>query len=327
MPRIAKWISVAAALGGWTTFAHAQDAAANFPEKPITLVVAFSPGGSTDVLARQLSEDLGKALGTSVVVENRPGASGYIAWRHVASAPADGYTLLMAENALAINTALQTERDFDPRQELEPIAMVATAPLVLIVNPTVEANSVEELVELSKSKPGELSFSSSGIGSVSHMTFEALKQASGLDAEHVPFKGGGEAVSAVVGGHVPMMLNSVASAKKLLEAGSVKALAMTDTQRSPVIPDVPTMQEIGVDSEVELRFWWGVFGPTGIPEGVKAKLNQAISDVIADQTVRDRLTGLDVTPAYAPATELSQKLETEINNWSTFIQQAGIKVE
>lgn len=326
MMGVMKWGSVVLALGGLTTWANAQDAA-NYPEKAISVVVAFSPGGSTDVLARQLSEDLGKALGQSIVVENRPGASGYIAWRHVASSPADGYTLLLAENALAINTGLQTDREFDPRKQLEPIAMVATAPLVLLENAAMEPNSVAELAEWSKANPDKLSFSSSGIGSVSHMTYEAFAHAAGIEATHVPFKGGGEAVSAVVGGHVQTMLNALASAKKLVEAKSVKALAITSDERSHVIPDVPTLKELNITPDVELKFWWGVFGPAGMPEAVKAKLDKAISEVLAEQAVRDRLAGLDVTPAYAPAADLGAKLETEITNWTAFIQKAGIKVE
>jgi len=326
MRRLLKWTSVIFAVGSLASGAYAQDAAANFPEKPIKLIVAFSPGGATDVLARQLSDNLAKALGQSVVVENRPGASGYIAWRHVAGAPKDGYTLLFAENALGINTGLQTDRSFDPRTELEPIAGVATAPLVLIETGSLAPKTFSELVEYSKKQNG-ISYSSSGIGSVSHMTFEALKGASGLMAEHIPFKGGGEAITAVVGGHVQTMLASVSTVKKLVEAKQVKALALTGDQRSPVLPDVPSIKELGVNSPVQLQFWWGVFAPTGVPEPVKAKLNKAISDVVSDKAVQERLLGLDVTPAYAPAGDLKKMLESEITNWTAFVKQAGIKVE
>lgn len=326
MMRTVRWGLALLASIGFSAWAHAQDAT-KYPEKPITVVVAFSPGGSTDVLARQLSADLSKALGTSIVVENRPGASGYVAWRHVAQAPADGYTLLLAENALAINTGLQTDRSFDPRKAFDPVAMVATAPLVLFETASMKPNSVKELAAWANSNAGQLSFSSSGIGSVSHMTYEAFASAAGFKAVHVPFKGGGEAVSAVVGGHVHTMLNSLASAKKLVDAKSVKALAMTDEQRSPVLPDVPTLKELGINPTVELRFWWGVFGPAGLPDAVKAKLNSVISSVLSEKSVHDRLTGMDVTPAYAPADVLKAKLETEITNWTGFIQKAGIKVE
>jgi tripartite-type tricarboxylate transporter receptor subunit TctC len=325
MRRLLKWTTVALAAGGLASWAHAQDAGTKFPERPIRLIVAFSPGGATDVLARQLSDNLSKALGQAVVVENKPGASGYIAWRHVAGAPKDGYTLLFAENALGINTGLQTDRTFDPRTELDPIASVATSPLVIIEPGSLPPNAYKEYVEYSKKN--NMSYSSSGIGSVSHMTFEALKDASGLVAEHVPFKGGGEAITAVVGGHVQGMLASVSTVKKLVDAKQVKALLITSDQRSPVLPDVPSIKELGINSQVQLQFWWGVFAPVGVPDAVKAKLNKAVSDVLADKAVHDRLVSLDVTPAYAPAADLKKMLNTEIENWTAFVKKTGIKIE
>src|SRR5215212_7006973 len=231
---------------------HAQDAS-NFPDRGVTLVVAFTPGGATDVLARQLAEPLGKALGQPVVVDNRPGASGYIAWRYVASARPDGYTLLLAENALAINTALQTNRTFDPRKQLDPIAAVATSPLVLAANPELGVSTLQDLVKGSKSRAEKMSFSSSGIGSVSHLTFEALAKAAGMEAVHVPFKGGGEAVTAAVGNHVQLTMASVSTSKKLMEAGQLKGIVITDAERSPVVPNLPTVRESGVDAKVDLR--------------------------------------------------------------------------
>ena len=326
MLRALRWGSLALSLLGMPAWGQAQDAI-NFPDKGITLVVAFTPGGATDVLARQLSEPLAKVLGQPVVVDNRPGASGYIAWRHVASSKPDGYTLLLAENALAINTALQTNRTFDPRKQLEPIATVATAPLVLVANSDLGVTSMAQLVQTAKSRPEKMSFSSSGIGSVSHLTFEALAKAAGFDAVHVPFKGGGEAVAAVVGNHVQLTMASVSTSKKLMEGGQLKGIVLTDLQRSPVVPDIPTLKEAGVASKVDLRFWWGIFGPNGIPPAVRAKLDKALATMLADEEVRKRLENLVVAPAYAPASDLKSKLETEIANWSAFIQEAGIKVE
>jgi tripartite-type tricarboxylate transporter receptor subunit TctC len=326
MLRALRWGSVALSLLVTAGWAQAQDAT-NYPDKGVTLVVAFTPGGATDVLARQLSEPLAKALGQPVVVDNRPGASGYIAWRHVASAKPDGYTLLLAENALAINTALQTNRTFDPRKQLEPIATVATSPLILVANSDLGVTSVQQLVQTAKSRPEKMSFSSSGIGSVSHLTFEAFAKAAGFEAVHVPFKGGGEAVAAVVGNHVQLTMASVSTTRKLMEGGQLKGITLTDLQRSPIVPNVPTLKESGVDSKVDLRFWWGIFGPNGTPPGVKAKLDKALATLLADEEVRKRLEGLVVSPAYASASDLKSKLETEITNWTAFIQEAGIKVE
>lgn len=324
MGRLLKMASVAAAaLIGATGFAAAQ----TYPEKAITMIVAFSPGGASDVLARSIADDLGKALGQPIVVENKPGAGGFVAWRYMSEAKPDGYTILLAENALAINTALQPRREFDPTTAFDPIAQVATAPLGLMVHPEVAATNVEEFVALSKENPDSLSYSSSGIGSVSHMTFEALKAATGLEAVHIPYKGGGEAVAAVVGNNAQAMMAGIGTVKKLVEGGQAKVLVLTGKERTPVLPDVPTLDEAGIASDVSLGFWWGLFAPAGVSDEVKSKLDAALQQVLADQSVMDRLLGLDYTPTYAPAADMGTLLTNEIKNWSAFIQEKGIKVE
>ncbi len=324
MGRLFRMASVAvAALLGATGLAAAQD----YPNKAITMIVAFSPGGASDTLARSIADDLGKALGQPIVVENKPGAGGFVAWRHMAETAPDGYTILLAENALAINTALQPTREFDPTTAFDAIAEVATAPLGLMVNPTVEATNVEELVALSKANPDSLSYSSSGIGSVSHMTFEALKAATGLEAVHIPYKGGGEAIAAVIGNNAQAMMAGIGTVEKLVEGGQAKVLALTGAERTEVLPDVPTLSETGVTSDVTLGFWWGVFAPAGVPDEVKTKLDGAIQQILADEAVKERLLGLDYTPAYAPAADMASLLDKEITNWSAFIKEKGIKVE
>ena len=324
MGRLLRMASVAvAALLGATSFAAAQD----YPNKPITMIVAFSPGGASDVLARSIADDLAKAVGQPIIVENRPGAGGFVAWRSISESAPDGYTILLAENALAINTALQPAREFDPTKSFDAIAKVATAPLGLMVNPAIEATNVEELVAYSKANPDALSYSSSGIGSVSHMTFEAFKAATGVEAVHIPYKGGGEAVAAVVGNNAQAMMAGIGTVKKLVDGGQAKVLALTGAERTPVLPDVPTLEEAGITSDVSLGFWWGVFAPAGVPDEVKTKLDAAIQQVFADESVKERLLGLDYTPAYAPAAEMASLLDKEITNWSAFIKEKGIKVE
>jgi len=324
MGRLLRMASVAvAALLGATSFAAAQD----YPSKPITMIIAFSPGGASDVLARSIADDLAKAVGQPIVVENKPGAGGFVAWRHMSESAPDGYTILLAENALAINTALQPAREFDPTKAFDAIAEVATAPLGLLVNPAIEATNVEELVAYSKANPDALSYSSSGIGSVSHMTFEAFKAATGLEAVHIPYKGGGEAVAAVVGNNAQAMMAGIGTVKKLVDGGQAKVLVVTGAERTPVLPDVPTLDEAGIKSDVTLGFWWGVFTPAGVPDEVKTKLDVAIQQVLADEAVKERLLGLDYTPAYAPAADMASLLDKEITNWSAFIQEKGIKVE
>jgi tripartite-type tricarboxylate transporter receptor subunit TctC len=316
----------AAALPILSRIAGAQ----TYPVRPVRLIVAFVPGGATDTFARQISNDLKEALGQAVVVENRPGANGYIAWNHVAGAEPDGYTLLLAENALGISQALykKAASTFDPLTQYDAIAALATSPSALIVSNNIPAGTVAELVAYSRTVPGKMNYASAGVGSVSHLNFEVFKDAVGMEAIHIPYKGGGQGIGDVVAGHVPMMITSVQATKSLVEAGQIKALAVTSIVRSPAMPAVPTMAEAGVKAaDVELRFWFGLFGPKGMPDGVKAKLEKASAMVMSDPHVRDRLANLDITPDFAPGPALRAMLESEITNWTKFIDEKGIKPE
>jgi tripartite-type tricarboxylate transporter receptor subunit TctC len=322
-----RLLLIAGCLLGLSNSASAQS---SYPDRPIRLVVAFVPGGATDTLARQLNNDLQAALGQPVVIENRPGAGGYIAWNHVASAEPDGYTLLLAENAVAISQALykKSKSPFDPLTQYDAISGVAVAPSALIVANNVPVKTVKELVEHSRKVPQKLNYASAGIGSVSHLNFEVFKDRTGMDAVHVPYKGGGQAMSDVLAGHVPMTISSVQATKGLVESGKVRALAVTSPVRSPAMPDVPTMQEAGVPpADVELRFWFAIFGPKGIPQPVRDKLAGAVRKVMNDPAVRERLAKLDITPDVVPAAAMHRKLEAEIRNWTRFIDAKGIKAE
>jgi tripartite-type tricarboxylate transporter receptor subunit TctC len=312
-----------------TTSAQAQNPSA-YPDRPIRLLVAFVPGGATDTLARQISNDLKEALGQSIVVENRPGAGGYIAWNHVATSDPDGYTLLLAENALAISQALykKSKSNFDPVTQYDAVTGIAVSPSALIVANTLPAKSVAELLSHARQVPQKLNFASAGIGSVSHLNFEVFKDRTGMEAVHIPYKGGGQAIQDVVAGHVPMTISSVQATKGVVESGQVRALAVTGTTRSPAMPDVPTMQEAGVPPvDVELRFWFAIFGPKGLPEPVKAKLARAVATVMGDAAVQARLAKLDIMPDVVAGAALQTKLESEIRNWTRFIDAKGIKAE
>jgi len=305
-------------------------AQSSYPDKPIHLVVAFVPGGATDTLARQLQNDLQAALGQPVVIDNRPGAGGYLAWNHVASSDPDGYTLLLAENALAISQALykKSKSSFDPLTQYDAITGVAVSPSALVVANNVPVKTVAELVAYSKTVPQKMNFASAGIGSVSHLNFEVFMDKTGMQAVHVPYKGGGQAIQDVIAGHVPMTISSVQATKGLVESGKVRALAVTSPARSSAMPDVPTMQEAGVPTaDVELRFWFAIFGPKGLPDAVKTKVAQAMSKVMADGAVNERLSKLDITPAVIDGPEMQQKLESEIKNWTRFIDAKSIKAE
>lgn len=304
--------------------------AQNYPDKPIRLIVAFVPGGATDTLARQLQNDLQEAMGQPVVIENKPGAGGYIAWQHVATSDPDGYTLLLAENALAISQALykKTKANFDPITQYDAVTGIAVSPSALVVANNIPAKTVAELIAYSKTVKEEMNFASAGIGSVSHLNFEVFMDKTGMKAIHVPYKGGGQAIGDVVAGHVPMTISSVQATKGLVETGKMKALAVTSPVRSPAMPTVPTMQEAGVaKADVELRFWFAVFGPKGLPEAVKTKWAQAISKIMNDPRTQERLLKLDITPDVVPAAELHKKLVSEITNWTKFIDAKNIKAE
>lgn len=302
----------------------------HYPDRPIRLVVAFVPGGATDTMIRQVVNDLQEALGQAVIIENKPGANGYIAWNYVAGSEPDGYTLLVAENALGISQALykRSKSQFDPLKQYDAVASLATSPLVLALATKIKANTVPELVAYSKTVPQKMNYASAGVGSVAHLVFEVFRDATGIEAVHVPYKGGGQAMNDVIAGQVDMNMAAVSVAKGLIEGGRIKGVVVTSPKRSPALPNVPTLAEAGVKTaDVDLRFWFGLFGPKGIPAPVKAKLEKAVATVMAKPTVRARLAALDIEPGYEPGTVLRTKLENEITNWTKFIDEKGIKAE
>jgi len=327
--QIVRWFLLFCALTGAPVLAHAQNPQA-YPDRPVRLVVAFPPGGATDTFIRQITQELKDALGQSVVIENRPGAGGYIAWNHVASSDPDGYTLLVAENAIGISQALYKKHasNFDPLKQYDSIALVGNSPLVVVAANNTNVNTFAELVAYSRSLQQKMNYASAGTGSVSHLVFEVIKDGTGMEAVHVPYKGGGPAIADVIAGHVSVVVSAISVGKSVIEAGKVKGLAVTSLERSPALPNVPSLKEAGAKmADVDLRFWWGIFGPKGIPDAVKAKIEKAFATVMADRTVRDRLANLDIMPEFAPGSALQVKLENEITNWSKFIDQKGIKVE
>jgi tripartite-type tricarboxylate transporter receptor subunit TctC len=327
MGAIMRWAALLCALAVTLAGAHAQ----NYPDRPIHVIVAFVPGGATDTFTRQIQQDLSEALGQPVVVENRPGGSGYIAWNYVANSAPDGYTLLMAENALAISQGLfkKASSTFDPIKQYDPVALLASSPLVLVVPNRLDVHSVAELIALAhKMAPKKMNYASAGIGSVAHLTFEVFRDGAGIDAVHIPYKGGGAAIADILGGQVEMHMASIQVAAQLAKAGRLRALAVTSRTRSPALPDVPTLAEAGVKTaDVDMSFWYALFGPKGMPEDVRAKLGKAVERVMSDPKVRERLAKLDIDASYAPADLLDVKLKSEIANWTRFIDAKGIKAE
>jgi len=327
MLRFVRWCSILCALLCSPLLAQAQS---NYPDRAIKFVIAFPPGGATDTFFRLISNELGQALGQTIVIENKGGAGGYIAWQYVASSPADGYTVLVGENAIGINQALFKKHPsgFNPLKDYDAVGAMASTPLVWTVANNVPANNFADFVKWSKTVPGHFNFGHAGPGSVSHLVPEVILDGTGMQAVPVPFKGGGPAAQAVAGGFVSVVASALPVAKGQLEGKLVKALFVTSKKRAPSMPDVPSLSELGYTfADVDLEFWWGLFVPKGTPEPIRAKLEKALQSAMANQVVRARLLKVDTDPTFAPGPALRTKMENEIRNWSKFIDAKGIHVE
>ena len=327
MLHLVRWCFVVLTLLGVPVLAKAQG---SYPDRPIKFVIAFPPGGATDTFFRLISNDLATALGASIVIENKGGAGGYIAWQMVAASPNDGYTVLVAENAIGINQALYKTHPsgFNPLKDYDAVGAMASTPLAWSVANNVPANTWAEFVSWSKTVVGKFNYGHAGPGSVSHLVPEVILDGAGLQAVPVPFRGGGPAAQAVAGGHVAVVASSVPVAKTQMEGKLVKNLFVTGAKRSPTMPSVPTLKELGVQvADVDLEFWWGLFVPKGTPEPIRAKLENALQATMANPAVRERLTRVDTDPSFAPGPALKVKLENEIKNWSRFIDAKSIKVQ
>jgi tripartite-type tricarboxylate transporter receptor subunit TctC len=327
MLRVVRCCAFAVALLAVPTLALAQ---ASYPDRPVRFVIAFPPGGATDTFFRAISPELAIALGGSIVIENKGGAGGYIAWQMVAASPNDGYTVLVGENAIGINQALFKKHPsgFNPLKDYDTVGAMAHTPLVWTVANKVPTGTFKEFVAWAKSQPKKFNYGHAGPGSVSHLVPEVILDGTGMQAQPVPFRGGGPAAQAVAGGHVDVVASSLAVAKTQTEGNLVKSLFVTSQKRTPTMPDVPALPELGYKfADVELDFWWGLFVPKGTPEPIKAKLEKALQATMANPAVRERLLKVGTEPSFEPAQALRTKLENEIKNWSKFIDDKGIKVE
>jgi tripartite-type tricarboxylate transporter receptor subunit TctC len=318
--RLAVGIVAGLALAG---SAKAQD----YPSKPIRLVVPFAAGGATDVLARLVGERLTASLGQQVVVDNRPGAGGNIGSDLVARAEPDGYTILMgAVGTHAINPSLYPKMPYDPVKDFAPVTLVASVPNVLVVNPEVPANSVQELIDLAKAKPGELNFASSGNGTSIHLSGELFKAMTGTDIVHVPYKGSGPAVTDLLGGQVQMMFDNMPSSLPHVKAGKLRALGVTSAKRSPALPEVPTIAEAGVPG-YDATSWFGILAPAGTPEPVVMRLQGAIVQALGEPEMRQRMADLGAEPVGDTPAEFGQFIAAELAKWAKVVNDAGVKLE
>jgi tripartite-type tricarboxylate transporter receptor subunit TctC len=299
---------------------------AQYPTKPLRLVVPFAPGGSTDIFARLIAERAQGPLGQPVVVENRAGAAGNIGADAVARSAPDGYTLLMATTGvMAINNALYKNMTYDAAKDLEPVLFVASITNVLIVPPDFPAKSVAELIALAKKEPGKLSFASSGAGSSTHMSAELFKSLSGTDILHIPYKGSGQALPDLMSGRVSMMFENAPGAVSHIKAGKVRALAQTGSKRSASMPDLPTVAESGVPGYESLS-WSGIAVPAGTPRAVVDRLNRDFNSVLATAEMRQKLAEQGAETIGGPPEAFAQHIRAEREKWSRLIREKNIVV-
>ncbi len=297
-----------------------------FPAKPIRLVVTYPPGGGADLMARLVAPKMGEALGQTVVVENKPGASGQIGASEVARAAPDGYTLMLDASSFAVNPSLYARLPYDPAKAFAPLAVLALYPNMLVVTPSFPPKDVKELVALAKAKPGTVAFASSGNGSAQHLAGELFKQRAGVDMQHIPYKGGGPAMNDVIGGQVPVFFANVASGLAHVKGGKLRALAVTGAKRASSLPDTPTMAEAGIPG-YEVYEWNAIFAPAGTPAPVLEKLAAAIARAMQSPEIRERVATLGGEIAGYGPREAEKFIRDQTELWGKVVKAGNIKVD
>jgi len=301
--------------------------AADYPTRPITLVVAFTPGGASDVLGRILGRKLEQILGQPLVIDNRPGAGGNVAAEAVAHAAPDGYTLFNGNNAiLATNAALYKKINFDPEADFAPIGLIGSQANILVVNPALPAKSMGELIALAKANPGKLNFASSGHGLAAHLAGELFKAEAKIDIVHVPYKGAAPALQDVIAGHVQMMFATASSVVPHIRDGKVRPLAVATLKRTAVLPDIPTIDELGIKN-FDATTWHGLVAPAHTPKDVIVTLNRALAAALDDPDVKTSLAALGVDVIGGTPEEFAAYIKSEIPKWAAIIKASGAKLD
>ena len=301
--------------------------AVEYPSRPVVLVVAFTPGGPSDVLARIVGKKMEELLGVPFVIENKPGAGGNIAADAVAHAAGDGYTLLMGNNSiLATNESLYKTLTYSPEKDFVPITLIGTQANILVVNPDVAAHSVKELIALCKAQPGKINFASSGYGAAAHLAGELFKTEAHVDIVHVAYKGAAPALQDVIGGHDQMMFATAASVVGHIKGGKVRALAVTTLKRTSILPDLPTMDEAGLKG-FEASTWHGLVAPAGTPPEIIAKLHDAAVKALHDPGVQESLGRLGVDIVGDTPKEFAAYIAAEIPKWTAIVKASGATVD
>ncbi len=320
---------VAAAIALITGFCLSLPAAAQsgYPNKPIRLIVPFTPGGVTDTSGRLIAEQLSKRLGQQVVVDNKPGASGNIGTQMAATAEPDGYTLVLGfDGTLVINPHVFPKMPFDTLRDLAPVGKIGDAVLILVAHPGLAAKTLRDVLDLSKKQSGGLSYGTSGTGGTPHIAGELLKMRTGSNLVHVPYKGGGQAMTDVMGGNIPLVYTAIAGAVQHVKGGKLHPVAVSSAQRSRALPDVPTFIEAGV-SDFDVSSWVGILAPAKTPRPIIDRLNAELNAVLADPDVRERLNNLGIAATPGTPEKFGEDIRRDLNRYGPVVKAAGIKAE
>lgn len=302
--------------------AHGQ----GFPSKPIRIVVPFPPGGAADITSRVLSEHLARSLGQPVLVENRPGGSTIIGSEVVARSPADGHTLLVVFPSFIINPALRSEMPFDPLRDFKAVGQTMSVPMAIAVHPSVPAKSLQELIALARARPGELSYGTPGVGTTHHVMGEMLRLAAKINISHAPFQGGAPALIAVTGGHITMMYGNATEIAPSVKNGKVRAIVVTSAERADVLPDVPTMREVGYP-ELEATNWSGIVVPSATPPSVIARLNAELVRALRNTEIQEKFRSYGMSPAPSTPDQFGAFLQSEAARYAKVVREAGVKAD
>jgi len=322
---VAVRVTVTGMLAVAASLAYAQSAV--YPNKPVRWVVPFPPGGSADIMGRMIGQDLARALGQQVVIENRAGASAIVGSEYVAKSPADGYTLLQANvSQMTIHPSLYPRLPYDPLKDFAPVTVLGIVTSVMVTTPSLPVASVRDLVALAKKRPGQLNFTSSGAGSSTHLTGELLKQRAGIAMTHINYKGSGPALTDVMAGFVEIMFENLPSALPFINANKLKVLAVTGKDRSPVLKSVPTLAESGFPG-FDMVSWQALVAPAGTPRAVVDRLNAEVAKVLKTPEMKEKMTGLGTDIVANSPEQFAQYLREETAKWSKIVRDAGIKLE
>ena len=320
--RLIKTLLIPFLVGLGTAPAGAQ----TYPSRPIRMIVPFAPGGGTDILARIIGQQLADAWGQPVNVENRAGASGNLGTELVARSVPDGHTLVMAINTHAVNASLYSKLPFDPVKDFAPVILTATTANILVVHPSVPANSVQELIALAKAQPGKLNYASGGSGTTSHLAAELFKTMAGVEMVHVPYKGGGAAYTDLISGQVQLYFVGIPGTVQYLKAGRLRALAVTTPRRSPAAPEVPTIAESGLPG-FSATTWWGILAPAGTPQPVIARIDSEVARILKMPEVRARLDAQGFEPVASTPESFGAFMRSEIELWAKAVKASGARAE